>query len=184
MARRASDSGASLIELVVAMGIMTVVMAVFTTAAVKMFRVEDDTETVATAQSQVNLAFLRLDKEIRYATGISVPDTSRVEYLRTDAGGPTCTQLWLDSGAAELNTRSWTRGTTPGTGWTRLASGVTATQPFDRLAAAAPVYVQRLHLHLVVGSDPAHTKAMDTTFSALNTSLTTASDTICAEGRS
>ena len=164
------------------MSIMTIVMSVMTAAVIQMFHVEESTESSTTAQSQVDIAFVRLDKEIRYATGISVPDATHVEYLRTDAGSQTCTQLWLDTSAQELDTRSWVRGTTPGTSWSRLASGVTSTQPFTRVAAAAPWYVQRLTVHLVLTSSGS-TKLMDTTFSALNTSLTTASDSICGEGR-
>jgi type II secretory pathway component PulJ len=102
VARATGDAGVSLVELVVSMTIMTVVLAVFTGAAVQMFHSTSDTETIAAAQSQVNVTFLRLDKEIRYAAGISAPDTSNVEYLRTDEGTLTCTRLWCDGVNQEL----------------------------------------------------------------------------------
>jgi hypothetical protein len=182
--RATGDAGVSLIELVVSMTIMTVVLAVFTTAAVQMFHSTSDTETIAAAQSQVNVTFLRLDKDIRYAAGISVPDASNVEYLRTDEGTLRCTRLWLDGVNHELKSKSWVQGAVPGAVWTRLTSNVSSVV-FTRIAAAAPVYFQRLHLVLTVSAEgrTGRSKAMDTTFTALNTSLTTVSDTTCTEGR-
>ena len=53
-----------------------------------MFRTANKTEAVATAQSQISIAFQRLDKEIRYAEGISTPTSSGtgwyVEYVTAD----------------------------------------------------------------------------------------------------
>ncbi|MDT4988993.1 MAG: hypothetical protein QOI74_3087 [Micromonosporaceae bacterium] len=193
VARTTEDAGVSLIELVVSMTIMTVVLAVFTGAAVQMFHSTNDTETIAAAQSQVNVTFLRLDKEIRYAVAISVPDASNVEYLRTDEGTAKCTRLWLN-GSKELRSKWWYQQYPPPAALPLelppppdpvfLASNVSAVV-FTRIVGAAPVYFQRLRLVLTVTADgrSGRSKTMDTTFTALNTSLTTSSDTTCTEGR-
>jgi prepilin-type N-terminal cleavage/methylation domain-containing protein len=178
------DSGMSLVEVLVTMVLMSVAMALFTAVALQMYRVQNDTVATANAQTQANQAFIRLDREIRYAAGISVPNTSYVEYLRTDQPSPTCVELWLDGGAGQLKLRTWVQGGTPTPNWTVLVSDVSATQPFTLLPAAAPYYYQRLQLQLTITpSGSTQTKALSTTFTALNTSLATSSDTVCTEGR-
>ncbi len=174
----------TLVELIVSMMIMTIAMALFTAVAVQMYHAERDTEAVADDQSRVNVAFVRLDREIRYASGISQPTASFVEYLRTDGPTPRCGELWLDAATHELKNRTWTQGATPGSTWTIMVFDVSAAQPFTLLPAAAPFYYQRLGLHFVVSpSGTARSKSMSATFTALNTSLSTSSATVCGEGR-
>lgn len=191
--RSTGDAGLSLAELLVAMTITATIMAGFTTAVVQMFRATTDTETLASAQSAVNLRFLRLDKEVRYAAGISIPTTpdgngsTVVEYLRTDEARPTCTQLWLDGVADVLRSRSWVQvQDTPEIGpWSVLLSNVSSAQAFTFIPAVPPSYSQRLRLQLTVTAQGRASRArtLDVTFTALNTSLATSSGTVCAEGR-
>jgi prepilin-type N-terminal cleavage/methylation domain-containing protein len=179
------DAGVTLAELVVSMTVMSIFMSIFTAAAVQMFRFESDTQTATSAQNQIHIAYLRLDKDIRYAVGISTPDAAYVEYLRTDEGVPMCTELWLDSADRQLKTRTWVEGSTPGPNWSTLASEASSTQPFTLLAPVAPFVSQRLRLNLIVGpaADAGSAKVMDMTFTALNTSAATSSGAVCAEGR-
>jgi prepilin-type N-terminal cleavage/methylation domain-containing protein len=186
------DRGITLIEVVVAMTIMAVAMSVFTGGMLQMYRAANRTEATANAQSQVNIAFLRLDKEIRYAAGISAPGSvgsdRYVEFLTTYTGTPWCTQLRLSASALQLQRRTWMQGSSPLVPgpWVPLASEVTSTQPFTLSPANATFNFQRLQVKLTATSGSGATatpKQSDLTFTALNTSLTTSSATVCTEGR-
>jgi type II secretory pathway pseudopilin PulG len=190
--RRTRDSGITLIEVVVSMSIMTIVGAIFTAGVLQMFRSANRSEAASTAQSQINNAFLRLDKEIRYAAGISTPGSvgsdSYVEFLTTNTGTPVCTELRLHVATKQLQRRTWIQGSSPLTPstWIPLASLVSSTQPFTLSAADATFNFQRLQLKLAGTSGAGGTatsKQTDVTFTALNTSPTTSSATVCTEGR-
>jgi type II secretory pathway pseudopilin PulG len=190
---RTEDSGITLVEVVVSMSIMGVFMAMFTATILGIFRTVDRSDATSTAQSQVNLAFLRLDKEIRYAAGISVPASvgadPYVEYLTANTGTPVCTELRLHLATGQLQRRTWTEGSAPVTpgAWVPLASNVSSAQPFTFSVADATFNFQRLRLTLVAKAGAGSTAASrltDTTFTALNTSLATSSAAICTEGRS
>jgi len=191
--REGGDRGFTLVEILVSMSIMAVFMAMFTGLVVQMFRSANKSSATAAAQSQVNIAFLRLDEEIRYAAGISTPGSvgadSYVEYLTTNTGGPICTELRLNAASGQLQRRTWTRGVSPvtPTGWIPLASDVTSAAPFTFSPADATFNFQRLRLKLVASSGSGGTAAarqLDVTFTALNTSLSTSSAADCTEGRS
>jgi type II secretory pathway pseudopilin PulG len=199
------DSGITLLEVVVAMSIMTVFMAMFTAAIVQVYRVTNSVEAAATAQSQIHIAFQRLDLEIRYADGISTPGNvgadSYVEYLTTNTDTETCTQLrWRAAGGAlpaQLLRRTWSL-TAPPSGpndpahpWRPLATGLTpavvggAPVPPFTLQPAAPPYTfptLRLRLAVQAGADrTSATRQSDVTFTALNTTTTSQVDTCAAE---
>lgn len=120
----AGDAGVSLVELLVTMGIMSVVGVLFTGAILQIHRVTNAVEAMSRAQAQVRLALQRLDGEIRYAYGISAPTTAAeaansgawyVEFLRVDATtGEECRQLQLKDGRLRL--RRWSPGTPPSAG--------------------------------------------------------------------
>jgi len=190
MSRRAPadrDRGSSLLEMVITVSIMSVFMTVFTTGMIQMYRAANQNQAVADAQTQVHVAFLRLDKQVRYATGISAvdPALAYVEFLTTNTGTGTCTELRV--AGRLLQSRSWPQGGAPVTGsWATLASGVSAGTPFTREDPSPTQSFQRLRLRLTVtegGSGHQVTRATDITFTALNTSLATTSDDDCTEGR-
>jgi hypothetical protein len=116
----------SLIEILVGMGIMSVVGALFTSAILQVYRITGQVEGITRAQTQVRLATQRLDTEIRYAYGIAAPSTPAeaaassgawyVEFLRADAstGATECRQLRLEDGVLSL--RHWVPGTPPAPG--------------------------------------------------------------------
>lgn len=117
------DAGTSLIEVLVAMGIMSLVGGLFTSAILQVYRASNDVEAMTQAQTQVRLALQRLDREIRYAYGITTPSTVteaganpgtwNVEFLRIDAasGVAQCKQLRLKDGLLRL--RQWAPGAPP-----------------------------------------------------------------------
>jgi prepilin-type N-terminal cleavage/methylation domain-containing protein len=186
------DAGVTLIEVLVSMVIMSIFMAMFFAGISKVFQVSYHAESASVAQSQVNLVFLRLDKEIRYASGIStqgvVGGDPYIEYLTTSGGTPVCTQLRLHGDDHQLQQRTWTQGDDPLvlTAWKPLASQVTAAQPFTFVAADATYNFQRMKLDLSstdgdgTGMATRHTLV---TFAALNTTLGTVSVAVCGEGR-
>jgi hypothetical protein len=187
--RLADDRGISMAEIVTSMALMLVVMAIFTTGIVQMFNAADKGESLAVAQAQNNIAFLRLDKQIRYASAISTEGTvggdEYVEYLIANTGTATCYQLRLTG--TLLQQRTWIQDSAvPGGGWTVLASGVSSAEPFTFIAADDTFSFQRLRLQLTAASGNGGTRSLantDITFTALNTTLSAPSPTVCTEGR-
>jgi prepilin-type N-terminal cleavage/methylation domain-containing protein len=202
------DAGVTLIELLVSMTIMTVVGAMVTGAVISMFRASSWTEAMAGPQSQLHATVQRLDREVRYASGVSVPlELSAsdllaapqheglsvgdwyVEYLSTTYAGPAvCVELRLVGSQRQLQRRTWSQGQLPAGGWSVLANGVRSPRPFVRTAAGVSGSdYQLLSITLAADSPPVYgrTVVRETSvgFAALNTSVTTESDTICAEGR-
>ena len=189
--RPAGDAGVTMIEVVVAMTVTAVFMAMFTGGVLLMFRSANRTQAVSTAQSDVNTAFLRLDTEIRYAAGISAPgivsDDTYVEYVTLNTGTPLCTELRLDVATRQLQRRTWIRGSSPltPTSWLPMASNVSSAQPFTFTPPDDTFTFQRLELDVTSdGGGTAATRQTDVTFTAMNTSLSTPSDNGCANGRS
>jgi prepilin-type N-terminal cleavage/methylation domain-containing protein len=190
--RDADDNGFTMIEIVVTMTIMLIVLVLFTSGITQAYSAENRVDAAANSQGQLTIAFQRLDKEVRYAVGISntgtVAGDQYVEFLTSFTGTPVCTEVRVHVATQQLQQRTWTQGMSPlvPSAWTQLASNVTSTAPFTVTQAGSTLNFQRLRILLTVrtGSNAtAATKNSDITFTALNTSLTTSSNTICTEGR-
>jgi prepilin-type N-terminal cleavage/methylation domain-containing protein len=194
------DAGMSLIEVLVGMSIMAAFMAIFTSGMVGMFDSANKSESVNNAQTQLNLAFIRLDKEVRYAAAISTPGQKGtdwyVEFLTTNQGSDkaTCTQLRLNAALRKLERRTWLQKAGPDTAttWAPLASEVASTEPFTSTPADGTFNFQRLRLRLAAAAGAgksATATETDVTFTALNTSRkasaaeTEADAIVCTEGR-
>ncbi|HET6209323.1 MAG TPA: prepilin-type N-terminal cleavage/methylation domain-containing protein, partial [Jatrophihabitans sp.] len=110
--RASRDAGFSLSETLVGMTIMTVFMAIFSSAMISMFTATNKTTTINDTATQLNVAFARLDKQVRYASAISTEGQSGgswyVEFLTTNTGSPFCSQLKLDPTSQVLQERTWT----------------------------------------------------------------------------
>jgi len=188
----------SLVEVVVAMTLMTIFGAMFTTGILTIYHTNNKVEAIAESQTQVTRAVTRLDQEIRYAAGISTPavgadGNAYVEFLVTNTGTPTCVQLRVEpdtsaSGRYKLKRRTWPQGgTVPA--WSTasvLMTGITTANPFSLPAADPDIDYQRLRFQLAaqVGTDRfAELKATDITFTALNSSTDSSNSTVCTEGR-
>jgi hypothetical protein len=197
--RLSGDVGTSLTELVVGMSVMTVFMAIFTGAIFSMSQTVNKVEATTVSSGQTNLAFLTLDKTVRYAAAITpastcVSSTSAcvatpsgdwyVELDSTFSGAEVCTQLRVDVAAHQLQQRTWTvtaTGYTTPTSWKALASNVTnggavagPDQPFSVPAAVAGASstFQQLTITLIIGSGTSTTSTTrsSTSFTALNSS--------------
>lgn len=111
------DSGVTLVELLVSMGIFTMVLIVSLAATITMSNQAVRTQVVGDSASQLRTVFQRMDKEVRYAEAINPPGTSGgniyVEYLvpaSATKGVPLCVQWRYVSGTKELQRRTWTPG--------------------------------------------------------------------------
>jgi len=147
------DAGASLVEVLVSLGLTSVVMIIFTTGMLTAYRATNLNESVSIAQSQLQMAFQRLDNEIRYATWIAEPSAAPVrgswyvEFAGLNAvtRQPECKQLRLKTATGILQYLRWTPGSPPAEGATgeTLASDLVAdavTRPFYRQAAGSYPY--------------------------------------------
>ncbi|GGK21689.1 hypothetical protein GCM10010124_12730 [Pilimelia terevasa] len=115
---RRDDAGVTLVEVLVGLGLMAVVMVVFTSGIVAAMRVARGNEAIADAQAQVSRAFTRLDTELRYAAQAKSPNAEvdgvqrpRLEYVVNAAGTGQCYRVWLDGGT--LYRQSWSASGTP-----------------------------------------------------------------------
>jgi type II secretory pathway pseudopilin PulG len=184
-----ADAGMTLIDVLVAMTIMTVVTALFTAGIGQMYRMVNGTDNKSVAQSQVSTALLRLDKDVRYASGISAPyplsGNQYVDFLLPKAGTSMCVQLRVAAG--KLQRRTWTWKVTPfaPTAWVTLASSVTSATPFSYAAPDTEISYQRLtvDLKVTIGTGTKTVvKNSKVTYTALNTT-TKSLNTDCIAGR-
>jgi prepilin-type N-terminal cleavage/methylation domain-containing protein len=209
--RSPDDAGFSLVELVVAMSVMSVLLVIFTTAILQVYRTVSATQSLSDAQAQLERAFQRTDRELRYASWIAQPGkvgtTWYVEYAGSD---PTqCGQLRLEASGSDadadahgvLQLVQWTRGTPPAAG----ARGLTLASllvtdgtipPFDLQTPSSAPYAlpsaavgvnfspefERLRIRLTA-REGGHTTQVDTTFTALNTTRDPLATSGCSEGR-
>jgi len=199
------DRGTTLIELMVAMGLMTVFMVMFTGAIILIYGTVNKAQSRYDGADQLNTAFNRLDTTVRYAAAIDTPgkvngdaDGWYVELLTTNTGTPVCTQLRVHD--EQLQRRTWTVvGTAPNTtaddlsGWLPLASGITngdaalddaANRPFTLTPASNVFTFQQLTvvLHNASGGDTnASTSDSKLNFTALNSTITTEPTGFCKE---
>lgn len=186
------DRGTSLMELVVGMTIMSIFMAIVTVAVIQMFSAINTVQAVENSSTQLNTAFDRLDKQLRYATAIDQEVfVSGNWYVAFESVGPTtplttCTQLMIgtigsslqsqlsertstlvDSTGAVIATPTWTD-------WTPLAAGVSAAstdRPFTVPQPVVSSQLQQLDLNLQATDGTgasARTSFSRFTFTALN----------------
>ena len=199
--RLQGDDGTSLIELVVAMMLMTIFLAMFTGAIVMMNSSMNKAQAVNLSASQLNVAFANLDNMVRYAAFVATPKTSPssgdwyVELRATTSGGEVCNQLRVDIASRQLQRRSWTVAnsvaSTP-SAWVPIASGISngsaaagaRTQPFYLVPPVGNAAYQQLTINLTspAGSGSALTTSVSSfTFTALNSPAGVAGPQICQQ---
>ena len=188
----ADDDGVSVLELMIAMSLMTVFGALFTSAMLLMNSSSIKAQSLTVVSSQLDQAFENLDRTVRYASAITVPGQGAgtgdwyVEMNASYTGTQVCTQLRVDTSSQQLQSRSWTpsNGAAAGlTAWRPLASGITYTAAPFALGATVGVTFQQLTVQLQSSSGVAGqttTSASTVTFTAVNSS-TTANNALCGE---
>ena len=189
-APRGDDDGATLVELLVAMSILTTVLVVMLSAVVGLGRMTVKTQNLTDATGDVRTVYLRLDRDVRYADAISVPGEVSGDWFvemtspERATSGTRCTQWRLHRPGSSLQVRTWVRGAAVPTTWTTVA-GFLATDPdrapFTRAAAGStppqgaqvPLARQQLGVHLLAQrgtGEPAGKVVVDTAFTARNSS--------------
>lgn len=197
--RSDQEAGFSLMETLVGMTIMTIFMAIFSSAVISMFNATNKTTAINDTSSQLNIAFARLDKQVRYASAISTEGQSGgswfVEFLTTNTGTSVCSQLKLDPTTQILQERTWTvpaTGTATASGWAQLADHVSnggqaansADRPFQYIAPHSATKFQQLTVRLfsTEASNATTTQSLTSvTFTALNTTRATLTTGVCTQ---
>lgn len=197
-ADRQDESGYSLIELIVAMSLFSVFLAMFIAGIVAITRVTTEARVDAQTSSSVGVAMQRIERSVRYADSVnyagSVGNNSYVEW-RTDKqstvdGIETCTQLRYSEVDGTIAMRSWQSGTAPSaTAWNVLVKSIrgeaTNAYPFATVPAIVGVSnYQGLTVHTVAGlSETAGTDATTTVY-AKNSTVNSPSNLTNAGGQS
>ncbi|MDQ0427069.1 PulJ/GspJ family protein [Cellulomonas iranensis] len=162
------DAGITLVELIVSMGIFTVLVAVVMGGVVMMSRSTVRADVTVTANDGLRTAFQRLDRQVRYAEAVNFPGDGaqgrryvefRVSATVSATGRATCTQWRWDPTAGTLDRRSWedcVGVAVPAFGTVVSdvqppADGVTANYPFQLLKATEDNPRQRLVVRLRAG---------------------------------
>ncbi|MFF5288315.1 hypothetical protein [Paractinoplanes globisporus] len=195
------DEGYSLVDLIVATGIMVVIMVIVTGAITEVYRDVNRTDGISIARDQLGNSFRQLDKQLRYATWVTTtdPKVGNAYYLEF-ATNTNCQQLAFKNGV--LTRAVWTLpGTTPGTPQT-IATNLTltgSTPPFTvyvpgnkpyagaspGLSGVGPSYELehsqvRLRFSGTVGTT---NLPLDVLFTAQNTNRNTPAANDCSKGR-
>ncbi|WP_407343033.1 type II secretion system protein J [Pengzhenrongella phosphoraccumulans] len=185
---RQDESGFSLLELLVAMGIFTVVCAVFLAGMVTMTRETVRTQVTVDAADSVRRVFQRLDKQVRYSDAINLPGASAsgTEYVEfrtpatvSAAGVTMCTQWRWDPATALVESRVWAESAPSLPGWIVVATSVVAPDPavpgyhpFSVVRASPEHPRQSLKLDLLLKSDASAGQVSSaSTFVARNSSV-------------
>ncbi len=180
----ATDSGFTLIELIVAMGIFSIFLSVMTAAVGGMTNSLRKTQGIADSADQARRVFDRLDRQIRYADAVNretkVGQNWYIEFRTFDSKGvKTCRQWRLVAAQHRLQERSWTGTPVPAPAWTTVATGVVnapATQrPFTFVPAGTTRVRQQVQLQLFLerGGKAAGKAATQTVLVARNTGVST-----------
>jgi hypothetical protein len=179
------DAGATLLELLVTLGLMSVVMAMITAGMVQMYSTVNRNEELSIVQAQLHVVFQRLDREIRYASGIRQPGQGQagggswyVEYSVLTAGVEDCVQLRLPTAGGRFEHRNQ-RGAGAVSGWRQLAANVAAGARFSLEPATTDRYAHQ-QLTISLTSQPragvsAGNRPVEYTFTAMNSSIETPS---------
>lgn len=193
--RLRDDDGVTLVEMVVAMGVMLIFLGIFTGAMVMMSKSETKARSVSDTSTQLNVAFLWFDRNVRYASALTAPGASGgnfyVELSNTGSGNQVCTQVRLNTATDKLERRSWTvTGTSPAyanlTGWLRIASNITnTTTPFSVASQATGSEVhQQLGVNLTSTGGPGNaltTSQSSFTLTAVNSPAPGTVSGVCQE---
>jgi prepilin-type N-terminal cleavage/methylation domain-containing protein len=192
------EDGMTLVELIVAMGILSIMLAISMVAVSGMTKSTVRAQAVTNSTDQLRTVFQRLDKEVRYASAINAPGTAGgsiyLEYL-VDAsaanGEAQCVQWRYVTDTAELQRRVWSPHSGSPSTWNTLVTGLrndlskSEQQPFELIRAGnynGKVYSkQQLTVYLDAGmgdSEDPRGGQLSTTLVALNSSSTSPT-TVC-----
>ncbi|HET9657929.1 MAG TPA: prepilin-type N-terminal cleavage/methylation domain-containing protein [Kineosporiaceae bacterium] len=182
--RGREDGGYTLVELLVAMSLFAVLIAIYMAGIVQMTRSTNRVRNVTSSTDEGRRAFDRFDRQIRYASAVNRPvevgSDWYLEFQTTATGSGTglCTQWRLLASTDQLQLRTWSDVSSPtATTWTTVASNVVndpaSQQPFTFHPADSTYNRQRVDLLLVVGNSQPGGAQVQAAFVARNTSTAT-----------
>jgi len=136
-----SDSGFTLVEMMVAMVIAVIVMGLVVFSLPIFLKLGDNTSAMSRAGGEADVALATIGRQVADANvvfnpstegtkaGTDIPPGFSVRLLTDSKGVTTCDQWRLTSGSLEV--RSWVNGSATATKWSTIATKVdnTNTQP-------------------------------------------------------
>ncbi|MEU4690881.1 prepilin-type N-terminal cleavage/methylation domain-containing protein [Actinoplanes sp. NPDC023714] len=131
------DAGFTLLELLVGMGLMSVVMVMVVGGLFEVYSNVNRADGLASAREQIQTGFRRLDKEIRYANWLSKAGKVGGNHYLEFATLNGCRQLVYSNGALTLATWNPTATTKPGTPMT-IATDLTLSTGVDPFTVILP----------------------------------------------
>jgi prepilin-type N-terminal cleavage/methylation domain-containing protein len=184
------DAGFTIIELIAAMAIFSVFIAVVMGSIFSITRASTKVQVTAQSTTAEISAFERLDREIRYSDAINFPGTGGtgdmyIEFrtpASSEASGITlCTQWRYDLSSRSLQVRFWNDGASAGATWQTLMTNMPndggATYPFAMVPATnGGATNEQLKLTLDAGNTNIKGAAITSTFVARNSSTSSPSN--------
>jgi prepilin-type N-terminal cleavage/methylation domain-containing protein len=177
---RRRESGYTLIEMLVAMGLMSVLIGIFMAGIVQMTKSAVRVQNVNNSTDEVRRAFDRMDRQLRYASAVNTPGQTGsdwyVEFLTTATGTATgqCTLWRLVNSTHRLQYRTWVPASATASTWITVASNVVndpTTQPPFTLTPANNTYTrQQVALYLKVSNGQPGGAEVSASFIARNSS--------------
>jgi len=192
--REQRESGFSLLELIIAVGIFTIFIAMFIAAVVSLSRGTVRARLTTETASSISVVFQNIDRQVRYADSINFPGLgpSGARYIefRTPASSTKenvtrCTQWRYVPSTGRIESRQWSDvagAVRPA--WSTKLSNVIAVSgtnyPFEMVPASqAGTSKQQLVFSIEAGNPSALDKsgsAVTTRFVARNSSITSTSN--------
>lgn len=175
----ARDDGVTVVEMVVAMAVVSVLLAGYLSVILVMSRATATAGSLATAATQLRAVVNTLGRQAENASAATTPGTVGTDLyleLRSDAvvagSAPTCTQWRFRSSTRELQTRSWSTLHPVASSWRTVVSDVgndrSIRPPFSVQAADAVHVRPVVTLDLVVSPAGQPTVSLTGAYSVRN----------------
>ncbi len=183
--------GFTLVEMAVAMMLMSVVLVLTITGMIHLLNPTLQTEAIGTTTSQLDLAFFNLDQQVHYASSIWAPYKGTAgnydvvfEWTFNGQSNASCSQLQMSPTTGQLLERTWPASSPPSTapGWhiwaTNLIVPSPAANPFSFPTTLYAKQELTVTLTAASGTGQAYrTEVSSMTFTALDTTSPDAPNT-------
>lgn len=191
------DSGLTLIELIVALGLFSLFLSLLVGGVVAFTRVTTEARLDAQTSSAVGIAMKRVERSARYANSINYAGVVsgksyvewRVDAVSAPAGVTTCYQLRYLPTDGTIALRSWSASDAPSSAtWSVILSGVrgaaTTSYPFLTISAGANSNYQGLAMTVDAGQSSTAGTSTSSTVYAKNTTPDSTANAMDASGQS
>jgi len=186
-----SEAGFTLVELLVVMPALLIVTSLAMVTLVTAYKSGSIVQSTSSSSNQVDLAFITLDGEVRYAADINTPGADSGNYYvewesdwtQNTLGYSQCTQLEYTT-TGVLQQRSWDASdSVPTAGWNTLASGLQtgiSSDPFSLSTTQGTPWQLTISLTALSGSGrTAASTQSKFTITSLDTDSSSVSSGVC-----